>query len=162
MQSQNLDQLTSAIDVFLVMAIVIAALGVVNTLALSIIERERELGLLRAIGLTRSQTRTMVRWESVLIAFLGLILGVIVGTALGVAVVRALAFTGLGHISVPLGSLLVYARGGAGDRAGRGDPAGAPRRAAQRARRHLRRVAREAAAVGEARRGWKRTPPVRG
>ena len=93
------------------MAIVIAALGIVNTLALSIIERSRELGLLRAIGLTRSQTRTMVRWESVLIAFLGLILGIIVGIALGVAVVRALAFTGLGHVSVPLVSLLFYAVG---------------------------------------------------
>lgn len=111
LQSQSLDQLTSAVDVFLVMAIVIAALGIVNTLALSIIERSRELGLLRAIGLTRSQTRTMVRWESVLIAFLGLILGVIVGIALGVAVVRALAFTGLGHVSVPFLSLLWYAVG---------------------------------------------------
>ena len=111
LQSQGLDQLTSAIDVFLVMAIVIAALGIVNTLALSIIERSRELGLLRAIGLTRSQTRTMVRWESVLIAFLGLILGIVVGIALGVAVVRALAFTGLGHVSVPLLSLVFYAVG---------------------------------------------------
>jgi putative ABC transport system permease protein len=111
LQSQALDQLTSAIDVFLVMAIVIAALGIVNTLALSIIERTRELGLLRAIGLTRNQTRTMVRWESVLIAFLGLILGVIVGIVLGAAVVRALAFTGLGHISVPFVSLLWYAIG---------------------------------------------------
>ncbi len=111
LQSQGIDQLTSAIDVFLVMAIVIAALGIVNTLALSIIERTRELGLLRAIGLTRRQTRTMVRWESVLIAFLGLILGVIVGIALGAAVVRALAFTGLGHISIPFVSLLWYAVG---------------------------------------------------
>jgi putative ABC transport system permease protein len=111
LQSQGLDQLTSAIDVFLVMAIVIAALGVVNTLALSIIERARELGLLRAIGLTRRQTRTMVRWESVLIAFLGLILGVVVGIALGAAVVRALAFTGLGHIAIPFVSLLWYALG---------------------------------------------------
>jgi len=111
LQSQSLDQLTQAIDIFLIMAIVIAALGIVNTLALSIIERTRELGLLRAIGLTRRQTRTMVRWESVLIAFLGLILGVVVGLALGVAVVRALAFTGLGHIAVPFVSLLWYAVG---------------------------------------------------
>jgi putative ABC transport system permease protein len=111
LQSQSLDQLTSTIDVFLVMAIVIAALGIVNTLALSIMERSRELGLLRAIGLTRRQTRTMVRWESVLIAFLGLILGALIGIALGVAVVRALAFTGLGHIAVPFGSLLWYAVG---------------------------------------------------
>jgi putative ABC transport system permease protein len=111
LQSQSLDQLTSAIDIFLVMAIVIAALGIVNTLALSIIERSRELGLLRAIGLTRSQTRTMVRWESVLIAFLGLVLGIVLGIGLGVAVVRALAFTGLGHIAVPFVSLLWYAVG---------------------------------------------------
>ncbi|HWW08625.1 MAG TPA: FtsX-like permease family protein [Candidatus Acidoferrales bacterium] len=111
LQSQSLDQLTQAIDIFLIMAIVIAALGIVNTLALSIIERTRELGLLRAIGLTRRQTRTMVRWESVLMAFLGLILGVVIGVALGVAVVRALAFTGLGHIAVPFVSLLGYAVG---------------------------------------------------
>src|SRR5262249_35147378 len=87
------------------------SLGIVNTLALSIIERTRELGLLRAIGLGRRQTRTMVRWESVLIAFLGLVLGAILGIALGAAVVRALASSGLGHIAIPWGSLVFYASG---------------------------------------------------
>ena len=91
--------------------IVAAVLGIVNTMALSIIERTRELGLLRSIGLTRRQTRTMVRWESVLIAFLGMVLGTILGIALGVAVVRALASTGVGHISVPIGQLGIFALG---------------------------------------------------
>jgi putative ABC transport system permease protein len=110
-QSKQLDAFTTLIDVFLIMAIVIASLGIVNTLALSIIERTRELGLLRAIGLARRQTRTMVRWESVLIAFLGLALGAVLGIVLGAAVVRALAFAGLGHIAIPWGNLIFYAIG---------------------------------------------------
>jgi putative ABC transport system permease protein len=111
LQSKQLDTFTLLIDVFLIMAIIIASLGIVNTLALSIIERTHELGLLRAIGLTRSQTRTMVRWESVLIAFLGLVLGAVLGIALGAAVVRALASSGIGHIAIPWGNLIVYAIG---------------------------------------------------
>jgi putative ABC transport system permease protein len=109
LENKQFDSLNNTIDVFLLMAIIIASLGIVNTLALSIIERTRELGLLRAIGLTRSQTRTMIRWESVLIAFLGLVLGSILGIAMGAAVVKALASTGINHISIPFGSLVVYA-----------------------------------------------------
>jgi putative ABC transport system permease protein len=111
LQSTAIDSLTKEIDVFLLMAIIIAALGIVNTLALSILERTRELGLLRAIGLTRRQTRTMVRWESVLIAMLGLVLGTVVGVVLGSAVVKALASTGINRISIPFLSLLGYAVG---------------------------------------------------
>jgi putative ABC transport system permease protein len=111
LQNSEIDSLTSEIDVFLLMAIIIASLGIVNTLALSILERTRELGLLRAIGLTRRQTRTMVRWESVLIAMLGLVLGIVVGVVLGTAVVKAIASTGIDHISIPWSSLLVYAVG---------------------------------------------------
>ena len=108
LQAQQLDQLTSIINVFLVMAIIIASLGIVNTMALSIIERTRELGLLRAIGLTRSQTRTMVRWESILIAVLGMVLGAVIGVILGIAVVRALGPLGVGHIAIPVGPLVTY------------------------------------------------------
>lgn len=111
LQNSDIDSLTNDIDLFLLMAIIIASLGIVNTLALSILERTRELGLLRAIGLTRRQTRTMVRWESVLIALLGLVLGIVVGVVLGTAVVKAIASTGIDHISIPWSSLLGYAVG---------------------------------------------------
>jgi putative ABC transport system permease protein len=106
--SASIDQAQSLIDVLLVLSIVIAALGVVNTLALSVLERSRELGLLRALGLTRRQTRSMVRWEAVIIALLGALLGLVIGTGMGTAVVRALADQGLSKLSVPAVQLLVY------------------------------------------------------
>jgi putative ABC transport system permease protein len=106
--SASIDQAQSLIDVLLVLSIVIAALGVVNTLALSVLERSRELGLLRALGLTRRQTRSMVRWEAVIIALLGALLGLVIGTGMGTAVVRALASQGLSKLSVPAVQLLVY------------------------------------------------------
>jgi putative ABC transport system permease protein len=106
--SQMIDQAQSLIDVLLVLSIVIAALGVVNTLALSVLERARELGLLRALGLTRRQTRSMVRWEAVIIALLGAVLGIVIGTGMGTAVVRALADQGLSQLSVPGAQLVTY------------------------------------------------------
>jgi putative ABC transport system permease protein len=106
--SASIDQAQSLIDVLLVLSIVIAALGVVNTLALSVLERSRELGLLRALGLTRRQTRSMVRWEAVIIALLGALLGLVIGTGMGAAVVRALADQGLSKLSVPSSQLIGY------------------------------------------------------
>jgi putative ABC transport system permease protein len=106
--SASIDQAQSLIDVLLVLSIVIAALGVVNTLALSVLERSRELGLLRALGLTRRQTRSMVRWEAVIIALLGALLGLVIGTAMGTAVVRALADQGLSKLAVPASQLIAY------------------------------------------------------
>ncbi len=106
--SKSIDQAQSLIDVLLVLSVVIAALGVVNTLALSVLERARELGLLRALGLTRRQTRSMVRWEAVIIALLGALLGLVIGAGMGTAVVRALANQGLNTLSVPGTQLLAY------------------------------------------------------
>jgi putative ABC transport system permease protein len=106
--SASIDQAQSLIDVLLVLSVIIAALGVVNTLALSVLERSRELGLLRALGLTRRQTRSMVRWEAVIIALLGALLGLVIGTGMGTAVVRALADQGLSKLSVPASQLLAY------------------------------------------------------
>jgi len=83
---------------------------VANTLSLSIHERTRELGLLRALGQTRTQARGMIRWESVIVATFGTLGGVILGTFLGWAVVSASASTGLGVFSaspVQLGLFLV-------------------------------------------------------
>ena len=78
------------VQILLALAILIAVLGVVNTLALSVLERTRELGLLRAVGLGRAQTMRMVTVEAVVISVFGALLGVVVGAGLGAAVVRAL------------------------------------------------------------------------
>jgi putative ABC transport system permease protein len=90
----------------LALAVVIGILGVVNTLALSVIERTREIGLLRALGLTRRQLRTVIRVESALIALVGGVLGVGGGYLLGAMLQRAALRTGLLDAAVPVGQLL--------------------------------------------------------
>jgi putative ABC transport system permease protein len=94
--------------VLLVFAVVIAVLGIVNTLALSVIERTREIGLLRAIGVSRRQLRLMIRLESVVIAVLGAVLGVLLGLVFGVSLMYALRDQGLEAISIPVGQLLLF------------------------------------------------------
>ncbi|MEO6652435.1 MAG: FtsX-like permease family protein [Ilumatobacteraceae bacterium] len=95
------------------LAVLIALMGIANTLSLSIHERIRELGVLRAVGQTRSQVRAMVRWESMIIAVFGTVLGVGLGTFLGWGLMRALAQQeGFGVFAVPfgpLGAVLVFA-----------------------------------------------------
>ncbi|MFI1676050.1 ABC transporter permease [Streptomyces sp. NPDC020607] len=83
------------------LAIVIAVLGVVNTLALSVVERTREIGLLRAIGLGRRQLRRMIRLESVVIAVFGALLGLALGMVWGVAVQQVLALQGMKELAFP-------------------------------------------------------------
>ena len=100
-QRRPIDQLLSLIDALLGLAVVIAVLGIVNTLALSVIERTREIGLLRAVGLSRRQLRSMLRLESVVIAVLGAALGVGLGLAFGVALQRSLAGEGIDVLAVP-------------------------------------------------------------
>jgi putative ABC transport system permease protein len=104
----QIDQLLAIFSVMLGLAIIIAVLGITNTLALSIMERTREIGLLRAVGMTRRQVRRMIRWEAVVIAIFGAVMGIFTGLLLGWAVVRALADEGLGTFSVPFGQLVVY------------------------------------------------------
>ena len=87
--------------VLLVMALVIALFGIANTLALSVFERTREFGLLRAVGMSRAQVRSSVRWESVLIALLGTVLGTAIGLGFGWALVQALKDKGIGTLSIP-------------------------------------------------------------
>ncbi|AUH44479.1 ABC transporter permease [Streptomyces sp. CMB-StM0423] len=97
------------------LAIVIAVLGVVNTLALSVVERTREIGMLRAIGLSRRQTRRMIRLESVVIAVFGALLGLVLGLAWGAGVHEVLALEGMRafaidwtvQLAVVIGSVLV-------------------------------------------------------
>jgi putative ABC transport system permease protein len=115
-QQDNVRTIVTIINALLALAIVIALLGIANTLALSIFERTRELGLLRAVGMSRRQVRRMIRWESVLIAVFGALLGVGIGLAFGVAVVKSLASNGLTDLRVPAGqlALLVVLAGLAG------------------------------------------------
>jgi putative ABC transport system permease protein len=101
MIKQQLDQLLNMIYALLALAIVVAVLGVVNTLALSVVERTREIGLMRAIGLSRRQLRRMVRLESVVIALFGACLGVALGMGWGIAAQKLLALSGLGVLSIP-------------------------------------------------------------
>lgn len=99
--SGMVDQLLAVVYALLGLAVVIAVLGIVNTLALSVVERTRELGLLRAVGLTRRQTGRMVTLESVAIALLGAGLGVGLGLLFGWALRLGLADQGLGTLTVP-------------------------------------------------------------
>jgi putative ABC transport system permease protein len=93
--------------VMLTLSIVIAGVGVWNTLNLSVIERTRELGLLRGIGMSRRQARTMVRHESVIISVYGALVGIVIGVAAGIAIVRVLREQGFTIISVPFVQLAI-------------------------------------------------------
>ena len=110
----QIDQLLTIIYVLLVMAIVIALMGIANTLSLSIHERTRELGLLRAVGQSRRQLRRMVRGEALVVALFGTVGGLGLGTFLGWAMVKTIeAAEGLGAFAVPTGQLGVVVALGA-------------------------------------------------
>ncbi len=102
----QLDTVLNMMTGMLAMAIVIALLGIANTLALSIMERRREIGLLRAVGMTRRQVRRMIRWEAVLIAVFGAVIGTLVGVGLGVAVVAAIG-SGI-VLALPWANVAIY------------------------------------------------------
>jgi putative ABC transport system permease protein len=107
-QANQINTLLALITALLGLAIVIALFGIVNTLALSIFERTREIGLLRAVGMARRQIRTMIRWESVLIAVFGAVLGAVVGIFFGWAMVHALKSQGITALTIPAGQLVIY------------------------------------------------------
>jgi putative ABC transport system permease protein len=112
--SSRVDVLLAIVYVFLALAILIAFMGIANTLSLSLHERTRELGLLRAVGLTRSQLRATVRWESVIIALFGVIGGVAAGVLVGWGLTRS--FAGdmpLDVFSAPVGQLALIGLVGA-------------------------------------------------
>ena len=104
----SVDQLLGIVTALLLLAVVVAVLGIVNTLALSVLERTRELGLLRALGGTRRQVRTVIRREAVLMSILGATTGVALGTASGIALARSLADEGITTVAVPVATLLIY------------------------------------------------------
>ncbi|MGW1560651.1 ABC transporter permease [Streptomyces sp. NPDC002144] len=95
------------------LAIIIAVLGVVNTLALSVVERTREIGLLRAIGLARRQLRRMIRLESVVIAVFGAVLGLALGLVWGVCTQQVLALQGMKALAIPWGTIVAVVIGSA-------------------------------------------------
>jgi len=107
-QRAPIDQMLNLIYALLGLAVVIAVLGIVNTLALSVIERTREVGLLRAVGLSRRQLRTMVRLEAIIISLLGAVLGVGLGLVFGVALQRSQADSGIQVLSVPFVQLFIF------------------------------------------------------
>jgi putative ABC transport system permease protein len=98
----GIDQLLTLINALLALSVLIAILGVVNTLVLSVIERTRELGLLRALGMDRRQVRRMVRLEAVVISLHGAALGIGLGTVLGLALTTVLHSQGLVATAVPV------------------------------------------------------------
>jgi len=112
-QSSQIDQMLSVLYAMLGLALVIAVLGIVNTLALSVIERKREIGMLRAIGMARWQVRRTIYVESLLIAIFGAVLGVVLGVAFGWALVRTLRYWGLGDPVLPTGLIIITLIGAA-------------------------------------------------
>ncbi len=111
--SSQISSLLNLIYGLLALAIVVAILGVVNTLALSVVERTREIGLSRAIGMSRRQMRGMIRKESIVIALFGAVIGVVLGLAWGVSGQKVLATQGLNTLSIPWSTIVVVFVGAA-------------------------------------------------
>jgi putative ABC transport system permease protein len=110
--AKPINQLLGLVYALLALAVIIALLGIGNTLALSIFERTQELGLLRAVGMTRRQLRSTIRWESVIIALQGTVLGLLIGVFFGWALVTALNRQATSVFSLPyktLGVVVVLA-----------------------------------------------------
>ncbi|NJQ16061.1 ABC transporter permease [Streptomyces bohaiensis] len=113
MIEQQIGQLLNMVYGLLALAIIVAILGVVNTLALSVVERTREIGLMRAIGLSRRQLRRMIRLEAVVIALFGALLGVAMGLAWGAGAQQILALEGMEVLALPWFTIAVVFVGAA-------------------------------------------------
>jgi putative ABC transport system permease protein len=107
-QAAQVNQLLGLVYALLALAVLIALIGIVNTLMLSVFERTHEIGLLRAVGMKRRQIRAMIRSESVILAVFGAVIGIVVGTALGVALVSSLHSQGITDTVVPGSSLVIF------------------------------------------------------
>jgi putative ABC transport system permease protein len=110
-QQAQVDQFLTVLIAILALSEIIAILGIINTLALSVYERTRELGLLRVVGMSRRQVRRMVRWESVVIAVLGGIVGLALGMLWGWAFARALEEQGVTVFSIPVVEVVLFVGG---------------------------------------------------
>ncbi|HVB90781.1 MAG TPA: FtsX-like permease family protein [Acidimicrobiales bacterium] len=107
-QEAMVNQLLGLVYALLALAVLIALIGIVNTLMLSVFERTHEIGLLRAVGMKRRQIRAMIRSESVILAVFGAIIGLVIGTALGVALASSLKQQGITDIVVPFSNLVIF------------------------------------------------------
>ena len=107
-QQAQVNQLLGLIYALLGLAVIIALIGIVNTLMLSVFERTHEIGLLRAVGMKRRQIRAMIRSESVILAVFGAVIGIVVGVALGIALTWSLKQQGINQMVVPISSLVVF------------------------------------------------------
>jgi putative ABC transport system permease protein len=107
-QSNQVNQLLGLVYALLGLAVIIALIGIVNTLMLSVFERTHEIGLLRAVGMRRRQIRAMIRSESVILALFGAVIGIIVGTGLGLALVSSLHSQGITSTVVPWSNLVIF------------------------------------------------------
>lgn len=106
-RASGIDKLLNLLYVLLALSVIVSLFGMVNTLVLSVFERTREIGMLRAVGMTRRQVRRMIRQESVITALIGAGLGLPLGVLLAAVITRALSDQGVGF-SLPLGSLIVF------------------------------------------------------
>ncbi|WP_433683054.1 ABC transporter permease [Nocardia sp. CA-119907] len=106
-QGKQINTLLAILYGLLALAVVIAILGIVNTLALSVVERRREIGMLRAVGMQRAQVRRTIYLESMLIAVFGAIVGMLLGLGLGVGFLRTLRDLGLDEIAIPWSQLVL-------------------------------------------------------
>ena len=106
-KGSNIDLILNLIYALLALAIVIALMGITNTLALSIFERTRELGVLRAVGMSRAQVKATVRWEAMIIAVFGTLLGLSIGLFFGWSIVHALSDQGIDTLVIPVRTLAV-------------------------------------------------------
>src|SRR5699024_3060773 len=97
-----------SVQILLALAMLIAVIGVVNTLTLSVLERTRELGLIRAVGMTRWQVTSMVAVEAVVISVFGAVLGIGIGSGLGIAVQQALKDDFVDVLAMPWGTMVTY------------------------------------------------------
>lgn len=107
-QAKQVNQLLGVVYALLGLAVIIALIGIVNTLMLSVFERTHEIGLLRAVGMKRRQIRTMIRSEAVILAIFGALIGIVIGTGLGIALVKSLSSSGINATAVPGPSLVLF------------------------------------------------------
>jgi ABC-type antimicrobial peptide transport system permease subunit len=105
-QISGLNSVLNILYVLLALSVIVSLFGIVNTLVLTVFERTRELGMLRAIGMTRRQVRRMIRHESIITALIGGVLGIVLGIVLGALLVARVDFI---EFTLPIGSLIVFA-----------------------------------------------------
>ena len=105
-QISGLNSILNILYVLLALSVIVSLFGIVNTLVLTVFERTREIGMLRAIGMTRRQVRRMIRHESVITALIGGVLGIVLGVVLGALLVARVEFI---EFSLPVGQIIIFA-----------------------------------------------------